>query len=194
MNCVKEKCVFLRLHRCCQRVPSLVPAACEGRQQHRGGRDGSLPEHPGGRARPAPWLVFGRSQNLAPGGCVKYCTRVSGCLLAVAVTTDPNACLNNFLRTQVLDSRVNWACWAISQGVISPADLAPRDNGDVRHVLPAMRSFLAQLPAPGEPRAVDPFVGCEVDVRYLAEHVLDLCNQVRRQAGDGRASHVNSRM
>ena len=83
---------------------------------------------------------------------------------------------------QVLDSRVNWACWAISQGVISPADLAPPDNDDVRHVVPAMRNFLAQLPAPGEPRAVDPFVGCEVDVRYLSEHVLDLLYQVRRQA------------
>ena len=86
---------------------------------------------------------------------------------------------------QVLDSRVNWACWAISQTVISPADLASRKKGDVRHVLPAVRSFLAQLPAPREPRAVDPFVGCEVDVRYLSEHVLDLLHQVRRRAGHG---------
>ena len=42
-----------------------------------------------------------------------------------------------------------------------------------------MSSFLAQIPAPGEPRALDPFIGCEADVRSLSEHILELLRQVR---------------
>ena len=67
--------------------------------------------------------------------------------------------------------------------MIKPEDLAPPGKGDARHVLPAMCSFLAQIPAPGEPRAVDPFVGCEVDVRSVSEHVLALLHKVRCHAG-----------
>ena len=79
---------------------------------------------------------------------------------------------------QALESRVNWACWAITQELIRPQDLMPPRDGNVRHVLPAARSFLAQIPAPGDPRALDPFIGCEADVRSLSERILELLHQV----------------
>ena len=82
------------------------------------------------------------------------------------------------LSAQALESRVNWACWAITQGIIRPQDLRPPRDGHVRHVLPAVRSFLSQIPAPGDPRALAPFIGCEADVRSLAERTLELLHQV----------------
>jgi hypothetical protein len=85
------------------------------------------------------------------------------------------------LFTQALESRVNWACWAITQGIIRPQDLSPPRDGNVRHVLPAVRSFLAQIPTPGDPRALAPFIGCDADVRSLAEHTLELLHQVQHE-------------
>lgn len=72
---------------------------------------------------------------------------------------------------------MHWATWALQQGVLQPQQLRAGE-GDVTHVIHVLRRFLTMVPPAGG--GAGAFLGCEGDVRHLAENAVLLLRQVWR--------------
>lgn len=81
---------------------------------------------------------------------------------------------------------MHWATWALQQGFMNPADLAPggsRDAHGGQPLITAVHDFMATLPHSSEPHGrsrsrVSVLAGCDVDVHHLSSRILDLLPQV----------------